>query len=470
MQTGMKVALQEKEVFARLKAWVEEQRRPFTLNDAAAGTGIAMQDLVHAFDELIEKYHCRVQATAQGDVIYHFGNMLRRRHAKTATEILLEILDILWKGFQVLYKVCIALMMMIYFGVYVTILLIALIMLSLASKDGRSGRREFFSNLGEIVKVWGYLFDLATETEEGKKGFLASVYDFVFGPPRKQPDKLNNEKELAAFLRKKKGITVGAELQALAGWSTDQMEEFLAMYVAKFHGRLKVSEDGVLYAEFDELLRGKVKTNETPIVYYWDEDEPEYLWTGNELLRNLGIVSMNAFNLLMSFLVLKLDGTLFDLTPTVRILLGWVPFIYSVLFFAIPLGRGVWILKKQYEQHQAHIRRRVMKAVFEKKAAPKTLEQIERLVNADPNMESLSRRTIQKIMDKLLIELRGKLEADTSSGKVYYVFDRIHNELEAIQTLRKQRQVSQDLSDVILDSNASSHESSTRPGASDSRP
>jgi len=463
----MKVALQEKEIFARLKAWVEEQRRPFTLNDAAAGTGIAVQDLVHAFDELIEKYHCRVQATAQGDVIYHFGNMLRRRHAKTATEILLEILDILWKGFQVLYKVCIALMMMIYFGVYVTILCLMLIALSSSSKRGR---KEVFPSLGEIGRVWDYLFDLATETEEGKKGFLASVYDFVFGPPRKQPDKLNNEKELAAFLRKKKGITVGAELQALAGWSTDQMEEFLAMYVAKFHGRLKVSEDGVLYAEFDELLRGKVKTNETPIVYYWDEDEPEYLWTGNKVLRNLGIVSMNAFNLLMSFLVLKLDGTLFDLTPTVRILLGWVPFIYSVLFFAIPLGRGIWILKKHYEQHRAYVRRRVMKAVFEKQAAPKTLEQIEQLVNADSDTESLSRRTIQKMMDKLLIELRGKLEADASSGKIYYVFDRIHNELKAIQALRKQRQVSQDLSDVILDSDASNHESSARPRAADSRP
>ncbi len=460
MQTGMKVALQEKEIFARLKAWVEEQRRPFTLNDAAAGTGIAVQDLVHAFDELIEKYHCRVQATAQGDVIYHFGNTLRRRHAESATEILLEILDILWKGFQILYKVCIALMMMIYFGVYVTILLIALIILSLVSKDGR---REFFSSLGEVVEVWGYLFDLATETEEGKKGFLASVYDFVFGPPCEQPDKLNNEKELAAFLRKKKGITVGAELQALAGWSTDQMEEFLAMYAAKFHGRLKVSEDGVLYAEFDELLRGKVKTDKTPVVYYWDEDEPEYIWTGNELLRNLGIVSMNAFNLLMSFLVLKLDGTLFDLTPTLSILLGWVPFIYSVLFFVIPLGRGIWILKKQYEQHRAYIRRRVMKAVFEKQAAPKTLEQIEQLVNADPDTESLSRRTIQKMMDKLLIELRGKLEADMSDGKTRYVFERIHQELKTVEALRKQRQVSQDLSDVILDSDASSHESSTRP-------
>jgi hypothetical protein len=445
------MALQEKDIIATLKTWVEEHRRPFTLNDAAAGTGIAVQDLVHAFDKLIETYHCRVRATAQGDVIYDFGGSLRRRHAKTVTEVLCEILEVVWKGFQVLYKVCTALVMMIYFGVYVTILCLMLIALSSSSKRGR---KEVFPSLGKIGRVWDCLFDLATKTDENGKKFLTSVYDFVFGPPSKQPDKLNNEKELAAFLRKKKGITVGAELQALAGWSTDQMEEFLAMYAAKFHGQLKVSEDGVLYAEFDELLRGKVKNDKTPVVYYWDEDEPKYLWTGNKVLRNLGIVSMNAFNLLMSFLVLKSDGTLFDLTPTLCIVLGWVPFTYSVLFFVIPLVRGIWILKKQYERHRAHIRRRVMKAVFEKQATPKTLEQIEQLVNVNPDMESLSRRTIQKMMDKLLIELHGKLEADMSDGKIRYVFERIHQELETVQTLRKQRQVNRDLSDVILDSEA----------------
>jgi hypothetical protein len=95
-----------------------------------------------------------------------------------------------------------------------------------------------------------------------------------------------------------------------------------------------------------------------------------------------------------------------------------------------------------------------MKAVFEKQATPKTLEQIEQLVNVNPDMESLSRRTIQKMMDKLLIELRGKLEADMSDGKIRYVFERIHQELETVQTLRKQRQVNRDLSDVILDSEA----------------
>jgi hypothetical protein len=58
------------------------------------------------------------------------------------------------------------------------------------------------------------------------------------------------------------------------------------------------------------------------------------------------------------------------------------------------------------------------------------------------------------MMDKLLIELRGKLEADMSDGKIRYVFERIHQELETVQTLRKQRQVNRDLSDVILDSEA----------------
>ncbi|PIO48058.1 MAG: hypothetical protein CMR00_06895 [[Chlorobium] sp. 445] len=233
------------------------------------------------------------------------------------------------------------------------------------------------------------------------------------------------------------------------------MEDFLAAYSAKFHGRLKVTEEGVLYAEFDELLRGKIKTDETQIVYYWDEYEPEYLWTGNDFGRNLVIVLMNLFNLIFSFLVLTAEHTILELiviTPAVRLALGWVPFIYSVLFFLIPLVRGVWVLKKQKERHEANMRRRVMKAIFANQAAPKTLEEIERLVNSEPNMEKLSRQTIQHILDNLLLELRGRLEADMSDGKARYVFEQIHNELKAIDVIRRTRAVSYDLGDTILDS------------------
>ncbi|MFN3385603.1 MAG: hypothetical protein ACK42Y_03335 [Candidatus Thermochlorobacter sp.] len=467
---------QKVNTLSTLEAWVEKRQQPFTLNDAAAGTGIAVQDLVNAFDELISKYYCRVQATAQGDVIYDFGEVLRRRNAKTATEIFLDVLNWLWKGFQAIYKVCIALVMVVYFVIFVVIIVVAIILASSSSKDEKKGSSLNLNIIGDlfvaifrfshITNTVMYVTDAAgyrypqyqpepAALNKNKKGFMASVYDFVFGPPRVPVDHLSNEKELAAFLRKNKGVTVGAELQALAGWTTDQMEDFLAAYSAKFHGRLKVTEEGVLYAEFDELLRGKIKTDETPIVYYWDEYEPEYLWTGNDFGRNLVIILMNSFNLIFSFLVLTAEQTILELiviTPAVRLALGWIPFIYSVLFFLIPLVRGVWVLKKQKERHEANIRRRVMKAIFANQAAPKTLEEIERLVNSEPNMEKLSRETIQHILDNLLLELRGRLEADMSDGKARYVFEQIHNELKTIGMIRRTRTVSYDLGDTILDS------------------
>ncbi|MDW8019855.1 MAG: hypothetical protein RMI34_07250 [Chloroherpetonaceae bacterium] len=465
-----------------MESWVAARKQPFTLNDAAAGTGIALNELEHAFETLISKYNCRVQATAQGDVIYDFGRTLRRRNAKTAAEILLEVLAWLWRGFQLIYKACIALVMVVYFIVFVVILLVAIILAASAasgSKEDKKGSAKGSIDLRVIGDLFMMIFRFAQVTDtvmyvtdaqgyryrqyqpaagalnKAKKGFIASVYDFVFGPPRVEIDPLANEKELAAFLRKNKGVLVGAELQALTGWSTDEMENFLAEYVAKFRGQLKVTEDGVLYAEFDELLRGKVAAEESAIVYYWDEYEPEYVWTGNDFGRNLVIVLMNSFNLFFSYFVLTAEQTILGLiaiTPTVRLVLGWFPFVYSVLFFLIPLVRGIWIVVKQQERHHANIRRRILKAVFADLARPKTRDELWQLVNQEKNLEKISREVLKEMMEKLVVELRGKLDVDATSGTAHYAFEQIHHELSAIRQIRAARTVSRDLGDVILDS------------------
>lgn len=466
---------------ARLESWIAARKQRFTLNDAAAGTGIAIDELTSAFETLIGKYLCRVQATAQGDVIYDFGQTLQRRNAKTPAEILLEILAWLWKGFQLIYKACIALVMVVYFIVFVVILLIAIILAASASssKSDKKSSTQSTLDLSAIVDLFFAIFRFAQVADtvvyvtdakgyryrqyqpavgalnRQKKGFIASVYDFVFGPPRVELDPLANEKELAAFLRKNKGVLVGAEVQALTGWSTDEMENFLAGYVAKFRGQLKVTEEGVLYAEFDELLRGKMAVDESAIVYYWDEYEPEYIWTGNEFSRNLVIVLMNSFNLMFSLFVLTAEESILGLiliTPAVRFALGWFPFVYSVLFFLIPLVRGVWVLFKQHERHRANIRRRIMKAIFADLAKPKTLDELEQLVNQEKNLERLSRETLKEMMEQLMRELRGRLEADVADGRERYVFEQLHRELVAVRQIRAARTVSRDLGDVILDS------------------
>jgi hypothetical protein len=89
----------------------------------------------------------------------------------------------------------------------------------------------------------------------GKKHLIASVYDFVFGPPRPKRDPLHLEKTVATYLRQHKGVLVAAELSALGGLTLPEAKTVLTDCVIRYHGDTKISEQAVLYAEFDTLLR-----------------------------------------------------------------------------------------------------------------------------------------------------------------------------------------------------------------------
>jgi hypothetical protein len=60
---------------------------------------------------------------------------------------------------------------------------------------------------------------------------------------------------VAAYLRQYKGVIVASELSALAGWTLPQAETFLTECVIRFHGNTRVSENAVLYTEFETIVR-----------------------------------------------------------------------------------------------------------------------------------------------------------------------------------------------------------------------
>jgi hypothetical protein len=75
-------------------AVVEQQvrrQRHLTLTEAAALTGLAIDEAREALDVLLKHYVCRLQVSEHGDVIYNFGATLRRRGSITLTERLQAI-------------------------------------------------------------------------------------------------------------------------------------------------------------------------------------------------------------------------------------------------------------------------------------------------------------------------------------------------------------------------------------------
>ena len=366
----MSIKVSEEKTLVLLEDYLQKDAKQFTIQDASAKTGLPVLETEHGVKSLMEKYDCKLRVTNQGDLIYDFGQDLHRRHAKSMGEYFRQFGRWSWNIFKIFYKSMIAVVLISYFIIFFLILIAALLAMAAASEssDGIGSIigavfRGLIQGLAEIF-VWdtvirsqptyqriddyGYdykhykerppVFKRATKQpiKKGEKGFMASVYDFVFGPPRVEPHEFANRQEVATFLRKNNGLVCISEIQALAGWERDEAENFMTECLAAFDGRANIS-DTVLYGDFSEFLRQKNEHEGAPIVYYWDEYEPEYEITGNKTWTNVGIVLINLFNLGMSGAALNFlmqDGG--SIGSAISILLGWIPLVYSILFFYDP--------------------------------------------------------------------------------------------------------------------------------------
>jgi hypothetical protein len=465
------------------------RQRYFTLTEAAALTGLSIDETREALEALLTKYVCRLQVSEHGDLIYNFGPSLRRRGAKTFAEHMQELGAWLWKGFTVVYKAWITVTLVVYFVLFLVLMIVLLIASS--SRQSSDRRRTASFDLEPLLYMFWGIFRWRTvtgsigydrdrygysyrryEPEPGvlnpqKKSLIAAVYDFVFGPPRATIDPLQNEKEVAAYLRQQKGVIVTSELIALAGWTFPQAETFLTDCVIRYQGDTEVSENAVLYGQFDTITRSVGAGEAGEIVYYWDEYEPEYELTGNDTGHNLLIGVMNSFNLLVATLVVAgsfsqllptADGTSFTTTVNsmasgtwFTVFLGWIPLVFSGLFFAIPLGRWLSIRTLRQRRHVHNMRRRLFKAIFARQGQAQPLPDVLAAVNTNPREETLPRQVVQDMMQELALDLEGDMTVD-DAAELRFAFPRIRRELREVEQLRRHRRLDETLGKIIVES------------------
>lgn len=474
-----------KENLVVLEKYANKNTKQFTLEDAVSVTGMPVIETQEAIKNMMEKYDCKLKVTENGDLIYDFGT-LQRRHQKPWSEYFFDAMAMLWKGFQYFYKAMTSLFLIIYFVVFLVLLIGA----AIASEDG--------DGVGDLIAVllrvfisifeWntinsyndryyqtdshGYPYQHYKEKSKilGKKkkskdprdekGFVASIYDFIFGPPRVELDPLTNNQEVATFLRQQKGLVVTSEIQALAGWKREEAENFMTECLAMFDGKGDVSDNGTLYGDFSQLIRSKNRTGEEPVVWYWDEYEPDYELTGNSAGRNAAIIGMNIFNLLFSMAMvfggwLGPDGL--DLGFLGSLFLGYFPLVYSTLFFIIPMFRWIRQIPQKRKQHEINIRKRLMRIVFQTYDQTKShiheipLKKLEEVANTNRGSEEkLSAATIDRIMKDTLADLGGEAYLN-ENAEVIYKFDLIAQELNDIDKLRANKKDNSQLGDIVFE-------------------
>jgi hypothetical protein len=141
---------------ALIDARLQQGEHHFTLPEAAAMTGLAIDETRDAMESLLNRYVCRLQVSENGDLIYHFGDVLQRRGEKTAAERRREFLAWLWWLFTMIYKAWIAVTLVVYFIVFLVIVIAALVAASArqSSDDRRRQDNGMPIHLGSIFDLF----------------------------------------------------------------------------------------------------------------------------------------------------------------------------------------------------------------------------------------------------------------------------------------------------------------------------
>ncbi len=504
MEKGKSLAPSLQSASEKIESSLQSGKGVFTIGDASSASGLSLRDAKDVMDFLVTKYKCRLQITEDGDLIYDFGKTPMRRGERTWGEWWQSFKKQAWNIFVVVFKVWISITLVVYFTVFVVII-IAVIIAALSGGKDNDSKIDIGSSFGFIFRAFAEIFYWKTVTQsyhyetdsrgyryraydarhstlpnksnkKSGKGFVASVYDFVFGPPRVEMHPLENQQEVAAYLRQNKGIIIKPEMIGLAGWNAEKADDFFSETIARFDGEPVISDNQILYGYFRSLVRTKNDQSDTQVIWYWNEYEPEYKLTGNSIGRNIGIVFMASINLLMSIVflvaVLTEEGTGIDVGIAVG--LGWIPFIFSVLFFGVPIYRWLDIIPKRKKREQENIRKRVMRAIYSVELSH-TNQRIQG--NEVARLEEIYQRTqhrytlqdiieidgifakgeaplkveeIEKVIQNLVYDLNADISA-TPQAQVVYDFSMLSEQFKEAKRLRKERGNDTQLGTVVFD-------------------
>lgn len=456
----MKATDSDQKVVLRVEELLKKTKGKVSPADLSAETGFSLQQVNDALARLIELFEARVSMdSASGRLVFLFNYPLRKRGKKSFKEIMFKVAETFWKGFKIVYKASIGIVLVVYTILFVLIL----IAISLASRgnDDRGGGLDIGPIIGGLFRgimdaftmhLWMRSFtytndnygnryrSYAPEKDKGR-GFIQSVYSFVFGPDRPEYDPLDDHKEAAAFIRKNNGKITAGHIVALTGVSYDESESRIAEYASRFGGDLYVNTEGIIVADFFDMLnKASSELQGGKIVFYEDEVEPPYEYTGNSTGKNLGIGAMNTFNLVMSYVLITVFSgdqqfaytnemgevitTDMLVSPFLSIGLGYFPFVFSLLFFIIPIFRYFSVKRNMLKREDDIMRKKLIGAFVRNHSRSITLNDIISLTR----IENKSASHLKKVLERLVIELKGEINIDTS-GNPIYSFPRLSSEL-----------------------------------------
>lgn len=424
------------------------------LADAVAQSGLPMLQAERGLHYLVAEYRGHLAATESGQLLFSFPTGFTKPWEK------IDQLTKLWRKTKnsllgVAKFVVRAWISVVLVG-YVAIFAVILIGLSLAKSNDRDNDSSFGGTmlLHTLLRVifdslfWTFhpfspfnVYNGADQVQRPREktgAFYEKVNRFFFGPEKIVEDDLAIIRKILEEIRALNGRIGLADILRVTGLERDKADPLMSRLMLDYDGEVVVSEAGGISYRFIEMRKTAQNYPATRPSAIWDRFEKMLPLTGNAASSNMLIAGLNGFNLIMSYVAIGGGWTIAKLHYLVTVspkaiqlgmappmpegnplILGWIPFYFSLALFALPLVR---LLRRPHEKKRMdreNGRRALLRAILTRisskgidektlssewawaaTAAPSTKELIREVVKLGGEMEILpSGHTVYRFRD-----------------------------------------------------------------------
>jgi hypothetical protein len=368
-----------------------------TSADVVARTGLPPHEAERLLNKLVAQYQSDLDVDEDGTLLYRFDPALAARPDIVAADRKRRRRAALKRALRKAFQVWTVAMVIIYTIVFAVLLIVAASRgggnMNLDGRGNSRSRRRHGSGNGWLWFLIGhnlsyssvrrqrdfsrkvdadiargndpYRLDQGEAAEEAKPGVLDRVWFFLFGARGIERNPLEQEKELITYVRAKKGLITNADLIALLGCTYDEADRIGTRLVATYGGELELTDEGIAVYRFPNLMASaapEVLQQVPDLGYLWQVRRKEHALRSHP---SRVIPALNAFNLVLSVVAplvllpsLGIEGWL----P--MILLGGLPLVFSLIFFAVAAVRILRDLRNRARYERDNIRIALYRLLF----------------------------------------------------------------------------------------------------------
>jgi len=476
------------EEYQKIVTALKRRRKGAVVADICAATALPLSTVNELLPKVADEYSGHLRVTDSGEILYYFPNGFKSRYSglgATIKKAAKKILAFFKTASALIFKIWIVVMLVGYFFIFIALAL-ATLFLSVAGKSsgkGKGGGSLSVSLFRLIFRIWfysemtkprnNYGYAKAGQNSETRPLHKA-VFSFVFGED--DPNKNWEDKEYKAiisYIQANRGVISLAEYMAFTGKKSMEAETDIISFCSKFEGSPEATQEGTIVYRFDKLLLssdtekiGELIPPVERLKNFSDNKKSMNIWFGVINTVNIIFGSYFLHHSLITGVLLTKDqffgaSKLYAYTHTIlsqivnephnviKVVLGLIPLVFSILFWIIPTIRYFIEKKENNGIKLKNFKRFSFSKIF---SSPNKID-----VGAfNPIATECTPDDLKSATDRVIKDMGAisNPQVEIKEGNTIYTFNELEREKEALEKYRLSVDTSrQNLGETVFDTN-----------------